>query len=264
MDTFSEKELLESKLAYHNMQKAWAFNQLHLHYRTDSSIENVNDSLALLYALSGGLSNGYRLAMLHLNSNDTTQAFSTLSDIPDNFELTSHQEDEFNAYDDYFKVVRRMIEENMVVPDSSAIAALQQLEQQEVGKPSVYARNLLIGSGEMTYTETILLPDSSLKNSSLIDPSTLNIEQQETASYINLKPNPANDYVIIGWKVHEDANDCWIVVVDIKGGFIDKLKVTGNQNETVLSTVGWKPGTYIINLTTKGEVLDSAKLSIVK
>jgi len=264
MDTVSAKELLESKLAYHNMQSAWAFNQLHLHYRTDSTNEYVNDSLVQLYALSGGLNNSYRLAMLHLSLNDTTQAFSTLSGIPSDFELTTHQQDEFNAYDDYFKVVRRMIKENLVVPDSSAIADLQQIEQQEIGKPSVYARNLLIGSGKMTYAETILLPDTSLKSSAVVDPSLISLNPKETTNYINLKPNPAIDYVIVDWKVTETTDDCWIIILDINGRFVNKLKVTGTQNETVISTAGWLPGTYIINLTSKDEVLGSAKFSVIK
>ena len=130
---------------------------------SDTTVASVTDSLAQLYITNGSLNNQYRLAMLHLQTGDTTQPFTILTDISNDFELTDNQEDERQAYDTYFGILKRLIREGLQHPDSTAIADLEDLEQNKHGKPAIFARNMLITIKEMTYSEPILLPDTSLK-----------------------------------------------------------------------------------------------------
>ena len=202
--------------------------------------------------------------MLHLQTGDTTQPFIILTDISNDFELTDNQEDERQAYDTYFGILKRLIREGLQHPDSTAIADLEDLEQNKHGKPAIFARNMLITIKEMTYSEPILLPDTSLKISKVVDPSLIKIEQNEDQSFLVVKPNPANDYVIVGWKIPETDEKVWLYVNDIKGYFLRKVSLKGYLNEMVLSTANWKPGTYIVNLVSDGTKYDSKKITIVK
>ena len=108
------------------------------------------------------------------------------------------------------------------------------------------------------------LPISSLKISKVVDPSLIKIEQNEDQSFLVVKPNPANDYVIVGWKIPETDEKVWLYVNDIKGYFLRKVSLKGYLNEMVLSTANWKPGTYIVNLVSDGTKYDSKKITIVK
>ena len=264
MDTLSEKELLEAKLAYHKMKQAWAFNKLHYLYRTDTTVENVSDSLTLLYTNDGSLNNKYRLAMLHLKNGDTTIPFIILTDIGNNFELTDNQEDERQAYDTYFGITKRMVREGFQYPDSTSIAGLEGLEQDNHGKPAIYARNILVALNEITYQETVLLPDTSLKTSEITDPSLITLDYGSKPTYLKLKPNPASDYVIAEWQLPESIDEAMLHIRDIDGRLIKSLDLSGFRNEQVISTANWKPGTYVISLVSGNVKYESRKLSIIK
>jgi len=80
------------------LQKAQAFKQLHYLYRTDSTIINTSDSLEQLYIDNGSLYNQYRLAMLKLSNGDTVQPYNILSDIQNDFELSTVQENERQTF----------------------------------------------------------------------------------------------------------------------------------------------------------------------
>lgn len=123
---------------------------------------------------------------------------------------------------------------------------------------------MLVSANEMTYNEPILLPDTSLKISEVSDPSLINIEQNEGESFLILKPNPANDYVIAEWDLPASFEDAWIYVSDVDGRFIEKIRLYSSKNQKVLSTSNWKSGTYIFNLVASGIVYDSSKLNIIK
>jgi len=263
-DTLSQKELLEANLAYYQLQKSMAFNQLHNLYRSDTLVLNLQDSLEQLYVLNTSLENQYRLAMLKLINGDTTQPFTILSNIQDDFELTAGQEDERQAFNSYFNIIRQMKKDSLQMPDSSAISSLQSIYQDAYGIPAVYARNMLVMAKDITYTEPILLPDSTLKMSRADNQSLVNPEQNTSGALLILKPNPANDYVIAEWKLPETAKNPRLVISTIEGRIIGQIQLQDVQNEKVISVTGWKPGTYIVTLVADGKKYDNRKLEIVK
>ena len=263
-DTLSEKELLEAKLAYHKSKKSWAFNKLHYLYRTDTAVVNVYDSLEQLYTINSNLGNQYRLAMLKLENGDTTEPYTILSDIQNNYELTDDQENERMAYNSYFNIIKQMIKEEQMYPDSIAISNLENVEQDGHGKPSVYARNVLIMAGEITFNESILLPDTSLKAGKITDPSLINIEQSNGPTMLILKPNPANDYVIAEWSLPELSGEPILIISSLDGHIVNKIKLDGLCNEKVISTSGLKPGSYLFTIRDNQTIFESKKLTIIK
>jgi hypothetical protein len=263
-DTLSQKELLEANLGYYQLQKSMAFNQLHNLYRNDTLVLNLQDSLEQLYILNTSLENQYRLAMLKLINGDTTQPFTILSNIQDDFELTAAQENERQAYDSYFNIIRQMKKDSLQMPDSSTISSLQSIYQDAYGMPAVYARNMLVMAKDITYAEPILLPDTTLKMSRADEQSLVNPEQNTSSTLLILKPNPANDYVIAEWKLPETAKNTYLYINNMDGRLVERILLKDTQNQKVLSTNNWKPGSYIVSLVADGKKYDSRKLEISK
>ena len=261
-DTLSPKEILESDLAYQNMLKAQAFKELHYLYRTDTTVVNAPDSLEQLYINEGSLNNQYRLAMLKLSGGDTVLPFTILSNIQTNFELTSAQEIELQSYNDYFNIIRQMKKDALVTPDVVAISNLQNLFNNGSGMSTVYARNILLMAGELTYNEPLLLPDTTLKTVSADNTSLL--DNKKASNLLVIKPNPASDYIIAEWELPETVVNPYLYINDMDGRFIEKIKINGLQNEKVISLNQYKPGTYVISIISDGIKYDSKKLSIVK
>lgn len=90
------------------------------------------------------------------------------------------------------------------------------------------------------------------------------MEQLANSNLLKLKPNPASDYVITQWKLPETVKDPHLYISDMDGRFIEKIKINGLQNEKVIPTDKYNPGTYIISLVSDGIKYKSQKLSIVK
>ncbi len=133
-------------------------------------------------------------------------------------------------------------------------------------KPNVMKNSILmlIAAGEITYSEPVLLPDTTLKMKEMKNPPVIHVEQHPGASMLKLKPNPANDFVIVEWKLPETSGKPWLYISSVKGQLIDKIKLNGVKNEKVLSTVNWKPGTYLLSIVSEGIQYDSRKLNIIK
>jgi len=161
-------------------------------------------------------------------------------------------------------IIKRMKKDELQKPDSSAINNLQNIYQNGIGMPVNYARNMLLMASEITYNEPILMPDTTLKASVFGDASLIEVEQLANSNLLMLKPNPANDYVIAQWILPESTKDPYLYISNIDGRFIEKIKINGPQNEKVIPTDKYNPGTYIISLVSDGIKYESQKLSIVK
>lgn len=62
------------------------------------------------------------------------------------------------------------------------------------------------------------------------DASLIKMEQIANSNLLKLKPNPANDYVIVQWILPETVKDPYLYISNIDGHFIEKIKINGLQN----------------------------------
>jgi hypothetical protein len=260
LDSLSEKEISEAALTFFNQQYANKFRQLQHYYVTDTSINYGNDSLVQLYIGNGSLEKTYNLGMLYLAMGDTIACDSVFNAVQYSFNLSDEQEAERLAYLDYLSVIKQY----GTRPDSIASGELQQIVQDENGRPATYSRNILLWYQLTSYNETVLLPDTSLKISkAFIDPGDVD-KADRIVDYLLLKPNPAADYFIAAWELPIAADAAELLITDIKGIYVDKLQLKSNKNEKVINTVNWDAGTYVVSLILDGQILESEKLSVIK
>lgn len=202
--------------------------------------------------------------MLKLTNADTTQPFTIISNIEDDYELTGDQENERQAYNSYFTIIKKMKREGLHLPDSVLLGQLADIESSGYGMPAIFARNMLIAAKEVSYPEPVILPDTGLKAGSVADPSIINIDQTNNKSMLVLKPNPANDYVIVKWRLPVTKEKPVLYIHDMEGKLMENIKLHGHQNEIVLTLENRKPGTYVFSIVSDGVKYESQKLNIIK
>ncbi len=260
LDSLSEKEISEAALTFFNQQYANNFRRLQKYYGSDTSISFGNDSLVQLYIENGSLEKTYNLGMLFLAMGDTVVCDSVFNAVQYSFNLSDEQEAERLAYLDYLSVIKQF----GTRLDSIASGELQQIVQAENGRPATYSRNILLWHQLTSYSETVLLPDTTLKISKAFIGGSDIKNADEVMDYLLLKPNPAADYFIAAWELPIDAKDAELLITNTKGIFVDKILLKGNRNENVINTANWNAGAYLVSLILDGYVLESEKLSVIK
>lgn len=259
-DSLSEKEFSEAALTRFNRKANGLFNRLHRFYTADTNASFGPDSLARLYIANGDLRNRYRLSMLYMTVGDSAACDSVLNNLPYTFSLSTEQETERQAYLSYV----HLLENQGDNPDSTAVAALGQIAQNQTGMPSVYVRNLLVWNNQTMYNEPVLLPDTSLKSTPARRQNDGTGKNRETDNYLPVKPNPATGYFIAGWDLHEESESTTIVLTDINGRAVYKTAVYNQKNEKVINTGNLAPGTYVVNILVNGKIIETKKLNLLK
>lgn len=263
-DTLSEIEFVRSDISRFKRMGNTAFNNLHYLYRTDTLIENVNDSLLALYSKRGGLLNEYRKAMIFFVNDDTLATDSIVENLKYKFELTDSQEDEREDYLEYFSIKNRMKRNELIAPDSIAIKQLSQMQQNGLGMPAVFALGALVYANVLDYNEPLLKADTAQKSEQASIFSSEKDEMRDDDPWLSVKPNPTSGYFIADYNIPAFSKSVHLLLTDTRGVSINKVDLPPNTNEIVVPVDKLKPGIYIISLVIDGKVLESCKITIVK
>nr|NQU89255.1 T9SS type A sorting domain-containing protein [Bacteroidota bacterium] len=258
----SLKEEMESNLARHKLKKARAFNGLIHYYSNPANVQGGNDSVLLLLQQDGDLQSKYRLAMLQLEAGNWQQGESILENLPALYNL---QEDQLAAHQNMVGFYNMAVE--VMASDSGwhagASGQIQQLYAlvSEIVPASVYAKNILISLGEMTYEEPILMPDL-YKSSEAIEEYN-QLLASEPPSLLEIYPNPAKDYLIIGYTLDMTEVNGVVEIKNLKGELVTTIPFTEPVDKHTVLTQNWKSGTYIVTLVVNGKVMESIKFILI-
>jgi len=258
----SMKEELESKLSKYRLQKLRAFSGLLHHYLSSDSIPGWRDSITNLLAIDNDLQSKYRLALWQLQNGDLEQSGITLNSISGMFDLQGSLLATYNDMVSLHGVLTDVLGSDSGWHSISPIQIQQLSELEQATAPAaVYARNILIMAGNLAYNEPIQLPNL-LKSSEAEDAYTKALEAK-MPSVLELYPNPADDYIILGYRLDLDPVDLSIEIRNLKGELIKTLAISEKQNQQVVNTETWQAGIYIVSLKQNGEIIDSVKLTLV-
>jgi hypothetical protein len=258
----SMKEELESKLAKHRLEKKRAFSGLVHHFTDSDSITGWRDSIASLLANDNDLHPKYRLALWQLHNREFTQSVNTMNSIPGMFDLQGGGV--LSGYNDMLALHGILTEilssdSNWHTIGTSKVQQLTDLSQASA-PASVYARNILIMTGNMTYSEPIQIPDMS--KSSEAESTLGKVLKAQGPSKLDIYPNPASGYFVIGYHL-DNLLDATIEIHNTKGELVENITLVQNKDQQVINTEGWQSGIYVITLTQEGKVIESAKLTLV-
>jgi len=262
----SAKEILEGKIAAHELKRQNLFSNLVRSYKSDTINISSQDSLILMLQGETSLKSKYLLTFEFLGIDDTAQVINTLNSIPGNFTLNGARQAIHNDYIEYFEILLGLKSENKLILelDSVQINTLMDLVISGHEPVKSYSRNILLANQLTEHYEPILLPE--VNNPSGSRPITIS-EQQTPNTYFRLYPNPTNQYAIIEYYLAEysnSQNSSIFVITTQEGKVIDRIIVNKKQDQFILNTTGYIPGTYLCSMFYEGKILQSQKFTIIR
>jgi hypothetical protein len=125
----------------------------------------------------------------------------------------------------------------------------------------IYARNMLINSGQLSYIEPVYLPANLKKNPSW---NKSNDRSYDKYSFIKVYPNPAGSFFIIEYDLRNFSEPAQIKILDITGREITEFLLKDKQNQRIVDTRAFSEGTYLITLFIDDKLYVIRKVNIVK
>jgi len=181
---------------------------------------------------------------------------STLNSIPTDFELNPDQIISHQNFENYFEILTDLNSQEKTIfeADSTDISQLYSLLGNSTGNIKAMVRNLLVAIDTLTHNEPYYLPD--ILKSYEINAEYNRILNAEKPSFLNVHPNPANDYIIIEYKLQRVV-PAVIKITNLTGNLISTIKTVNNHDQVVLDTRDWKSGWYLATLQVNGKSIES-------
>ena len=262
----SQRELLESEIGMKRNLERKLFYALSRCIIQDAITPAPLDSLKNLLEADNNPESKYSLAFILLHQDSIISANSVLSGIPSSFNLSPKEQSVHQAYLVYFQALELLYQVGQFIPvtDSILIEDFQSLAENDIDIPGAYARNLLMASGLMNYSEPIEFPDTSVAGPAVPIWNNGKDQWQETnplESYIKIFPNPANDYFIIEFYCSsiKDGQDVQIIITDGHGSLIRDLYPSKLYDQVLFRTGNLPPGIYLCELKINKKVFTSNK-----
>jgi hypothetical protein len=255
--TFGSKELFEQKMSIHKRSRDMAFAKLMRHNLSDTiNTASASDSIISLLNDQDCIDAHYQLSMYYLSKKDSANAFSALLNIPLEFNLSTKEQTVWDLYSDLMDI-NWEISNDSTAPDSVHIAGLLDIYNYQNTIPALYARNILINEGEITYNEPVFLP-SELK----VTPIWHKQPDNKPVSKLHVFPNPAHSYFIVEYSMESFSNSALLILTDISGKQIKSIDVSCQQNQIVVPAENLPNGTYILQLMEGNNTLQSKKIIV--
>ena len=253
-------ELMQDKLAGHQTEKYSSLRKLESYYKQDTlDSQGSQDSLINLWECETDPSARYRLAFLYLHKGDSLNCFSTLNSIPQLNELTPDEIVEFEEYSELISLFWPLRAGIMNMDSISAGQLFALAGSKSI--PGTLARNILVASGLTEYHEPIYL-STELKSSLVIpekERNYLNVNQR-----LKIFPNPAQDYFILSYDLSGLQGNFGVDIINSEGNTLIYQKLSGTQNQIVISTVSLPSSPYTIRLITESSCIETVKFIILK
>jgi hypothetical protein len=259
----SLKEELESNIARYHLQKSRLMNGLIHYYLYADNLPGGNDSVINLLQTDSELASKYRLAMKHIETGNTTEALSILNALPAQYNLQGQQLTRHQEMIDFCTLAIQISTQDGGWNQATE-AQVQQLYTllQSATPVSAYTRNVLMALDELSYVEPVIVPE--LLKSAQAETAYKELMKSKAPPMIEVHPNPAKDFVIVGWTLDREQADGSIAIRRITGELKSSFTLSTLSDKQTIDTRGWPSGAYVITLTINGKVMESAKFTLVK
>jgi hypothetical protein len=263
-DSLGSKELLESRVRSYRHLRNLAYNELVGIYLQDTVNEWAPDSLVALLQNENRLNAKYSFAFYYLGNGDTALMNSELNTIPASFTLAAKEQLTHQDYYAYIDILKKFQFDTISdhYPDSSQIATLFALADSCDNLPSLYARNMLIHYGLLSYDELVYFP-VALYSSIAAKWPFMDLDFPRTSS-LTLFPNPAGDYFIVEYTINTTSDKAVILIHEIEGKHIQSIWLQDNQNQIIVPTGNLPNGVYLVSMFIDNTLIGSKKITILK
>ena len=266
VNLLSHKEELERLKACYKYKRSHAFYSLIRSFLEDTlSRDLIIDSLINIYTNENDLESKYKLASLYAEKLMFQTGKCIIDSIPDDYSLTTVQQDEFEVFSDYYDYLESCYQDTSVIfyPDSTQLTALLDLTYFETRKTSVLARSILIASGYLNYKEPIFFPDL-YKSDKDIEFDEISFFEHTQDVVFMVYPNPSRDYIIAEYSSGKESFKGEISIRGIGGKLLFKTSIIKSQDHLLIDTRNLNQGVYIASLEIEGKQIDSMKFTIAR
>ncbi|MCF8369111.1 MAG: T9SS type A sorting domain-containing protein [Bacteroidales bacterium] len=256
-------ESLQSQKAYYKQQRSLALNALIKLYLSDTLDPAASkDSLKVLLENENSKGAKYRLAFLSMEQGAWSMGQQVLNEIPQQFNLSEEELAIHQQYTAFYNLLSGLLQQGKSVSevDSTQIELLLNIEAMQAGKPSVYARNVLLALEQIEYEEPILLPDL-FKSTAVQEERQRIMQSLDEHHYVSLFPNPAGAYLIIEHKLEMESQKVVVKINNMKGECIKQVELTGKQNQQTVDIHSLKPGIYTATIVADQQELETVKFT---
>ncbi|MCD4794592.1 MAG: T9SS type A sorting domain-containing protein [Bacteroidales bacterium] len=254
----SLKEDIESEIAILKTERARIYSALLAKYSSDTT-QTSQDSLLLLMQNETDLRDQYRLMSYYMSKKDRVNAQNVFNSIPDNFELSAKEENEYNAMTELNNVLFNLIDEekSLFGADSSQVQIFRTLSEDTITYAGAYARGIMTLIDTVDHISVFPMPEEGGDKGGNPDP----IFYPETFA---VYPNPANDYFIIEYALSEkeSVKDISIALFDNAGTELMNFDVKTQANQFLAECEHLKEGIYWCRKFNKGKVIEEEKVII--
>lgn len=265
LDTIAQKEQRESEIAWYDQERDLAYNKLMKIYLDDATSTSVEDSITSLILNHGNLNSQYFLATRYLEQGDASNAFSLLSELPNQFVMNSEQLSEHQDYLTIFSMISNIAQQGLPLDslDNTSRQILYQLAENDT-RPATIAQNILQHIDTVTYSEVYILPTSGPVTRKYQTENPELISGLEQRNIFRVFPNPSHEYFIIEYYFEVIPRNASYSINDPLGRKIEEGLIEGKQNQFIKRTTSYSPGIYTIKLIINGKVEKALKLNVIK
>lgn len=222
------------------------------------------DTLLMWLQNKGSLEASYEMASAYLTIGDMTEAYQLFDDIPQLYELTEEQQIEHDLYRALaeFHVALQQGGTLLWELDSMQLAYLTGLVESSTGPAGASAKgvlNVLYGGNYLVFPE---MPGGV--SEFLVMPQAEGFISVANTQSIKAYPNPARNNVTFSWHLPEEQEEAVIIVADLNGREVEKIKVSGRKGNIGWRTDNTEAGVYFYKIGSQSGYSEIAKLVLIK
>lgn len=250
-------EQLERDLSEYKTERAESFNKVYMHYKLNDNF----DAMVAFLNEEPTINAKYTLSFLYFDNGQGAEAQEAMNEIAGMFSMS---DTEYAEYLRYKQLLNALIdieasELSINTLDELHIEQLEDIASNTTDNPGVFARNMLISTGQYTYEEEVVLPDYDMDKSQLVPGVT---KGGANVPLLLVHPNPAKDYVIAEYNTH-GSEDMKLQIINMNASVIEEYRLEG-QNQMVIDLTSYQTGVYVFKLTERNVVIETHKVSVIK
>jgi hypothetical protein len=257
------KEALESRQAAYLFTKDLSKSHIIRSFKADTLCESPADSIIAILNFQPELSDEYRKAFEYFVKGDSLNVVNALDEIAFNHDLNDARENEHSLFEDYFNVLFNPDTSGSLIInlDSAQKLALHYIADNSTGILKGHARNILILTDSLDYTEPIILPQPGLKSGKARYWPEKSLQSENS---MKIYPNPAKNVVVIETQLKVEPQDAVINFIDTKGIIVKTYPIFKQNNYLVVPSDDLQQGIVICQLIIQNQLIESRKLVILK
>lgn len=233
----SEKEQLESRIAYHHRRYKGILDRERVKIMEDTSITDKGRALEEIMGDYENVGHRYFRIEFSIRSGHLEEARALLDSISSDFELLGTEPQE---YQDYRYCFGLLIDEEEVPEGATDI--LMQIAERSASRASGLAQSILHTSADMHFVEPVVLPH--LGDEEAIEEG-VNIENPAVLKY-SISPNPASEKLNLKSIVIHDSKNISLEVRDTSGKLLIEQKVLGYNGISSIEVPVLSSGIYLL------------------